>query len=505
MSCDVGVYGLAVMGLNLSLNMASKGFRVCVCNRTPSKITIAVQKAQEQNLLNYIGVEATDEFVAALKRPRRIVMMVQCGAPVDALIEHFLPLLDKGDCLVDGGNEFFENTERRERLCAAKGILYMGLGVSGGEEGARYGPSLMPGGSPEVWALMKPILVQIAAKIDPNGAVPAPGATTFTQAELDNACVTHIGPGGSGNYVKMVHNGIEYGDMQLIAEAYYLLKYLCGQSNEQLEKTFAQWNKGELNSYLVELTSKLLTKKDALTGAYLVDKILDAAGSKGTGKWTVQQAADAGVAVPTIAAGLDMRYISDNIELRRNMAAVYAKSWPTGSLTVSGNETLPTDMEKALLCGKICCYAQGMQLLSVVSERKGWGLNLAEISRIWKGGCIIRAAFLDTMQKAFSANPSLKNLLMDPQIADMMTANLPSLQRVVATSLSTASPFGEQAFPIHLSVPCHSSSYFYLAANASDRLPLNLVQAQRDAFGSHTFRRTDVDGVFHEEHWTTGA
>ncbi|PFH37599.1 6-phosphogluconate dehydrogenase [Besnoitia besnoiti] len=503
MSCDVGLYGLAVMGLNLSLNMASRGFKVCVCNRTPSKIIVAVQKAEEQNVKNYIGIESITEFVAALKRPRRIVMMVQSGAPVDALIEQFLPLLEKGDCLVDGGNEFFENTERRERLCAAQGVLYMGLGVSGGEVGARHGPSLMPGGSPEAWELMKPILVQIAAKIDPSGATPSPGATTFTQAELENACVTHIGPGGAGNYVKMVHNGIEYGDMQLIAEAYYMLKYLCGQSNKQLQATFTEWNRGELNSYLVELTSKIFAKKDSLSDAYLVDQILDAAGSKGTGKWTVQQAADAGVAVPTIAAALDMRYISDDVALRKKMASVYAKSWPAPSQTASASADLARDAARALMCGKICCYAQGMQLLAVVSEKRGWQLNLAEISRIWKGGCIIRAAFLDTMRKAFSANPSLKNLLLDPQIAQTVVAGLPSLKRVVATSLCTSPPVRQEDFPIHLSVPCHSSSYFYLAANATAKLPLNLVQAQRDAFGAHTFKRIDREGVFHEENWAT--
>ncbi|PHJ19640.1 6-phosphogluconate dehydrogenase [Cystoisospora suis] len=502
MSCDVGVYGLAVMGLNLSLNMASRGFRVCVCNRTTSKIDMALDKAREQDVKNYIGARSTAEFVAALKKPRRIVMMVQSGAPVDALIEHFLPLLEKGDCLVDGGNEFFENTERREVLCAAKGILYMGLGVSGGEEGARYGPSLMPGGSKEAWELMKPILVQIAAKVDPQGAIPKLGAETFTDAELENACVTHIGPGGAGNYVKMVHNGIEYGDMQLIAEAYYLLKHLCGQSNEELQKTFERWNKGELNSFLIELTSKIFAKKDTLTSeGYLIDKILDAAGSKGTGKWTVQQAAEAGVAVPTIAAALDMRYISDNVELRKTLCGVYSKAWPAGSDSCAATAELVSHAEKALLCGKICCYAQGMQLLGTVSRQKGWELNFAEISRIWKGGCIIRASFLDTMRKAYLKNSSLPNLLLDPEISKIIAASLPSLQRVVAASLSSTLPATAETSCIHMTIPCHSSSFFYLASNASVRLPLNLVQAQRDAFGAHTFKRVDQEGVFHEEHW----
>ncbi|PHJ24294.1 6-phosphogluconate dehydrogenase [Cystoisospora suis] len=500
MSCDLGIYGLAVMGLGLSLNIASKGFKVCVCNRTRAKVDLALQRAKEEDLGEQIvGAKNVDDFIQALKKPRRIMMVIEAGAPVDALIEHLLPKLESGDCLVDAGNEFFEVSEKREKLCSSKGVLFMDVGLCAGEDGARYGPPLTPGGTTEAWAVMEPILIHMAGKIDPLKNVPAPGSLVFTEEERKNACVTHLGPCGAGHYVKMVHNGIMYGDMQLIAEAYHLLKYACGLTNEELGETFRQWGTGELRSYLLEITSQIVSKKDGLTGGYLLDYIVDSAGSRGTGKWTMQEAANLGVAVPTITAAQDMRYISSNLPLRSKMDSTYARSWPSARVPISSRkQTASEDIRRAFACARICCFAQGMQLLRAISKEKGWALDFSEISRIWQAGCVIQCDLLSVLQEAFLKDPSIENVLLDEKVSQTVKEYLPSLQQVLAMSLRTGDENGQ---PVLLPLASHAASYFYIAANSGLRLSINLVQAQRDCFGAHHFKRIDREGKFHEDNW----
>lgn len=500
MPCDVGVYGLAVMGVNLALNAASKGYTVCVSNRTPSRVDHAIELAKVQGLQEKIvGVKDMKEFVENIKKPRRIIMLVQAGAPVDALIGSLLPLLSKGDILVDGGNEFYEKTERRIEVCKERGILYLGMGVSGGEEGARHGPSLMPGGVKEAWDEMRPILLSIAAQIDPKKA-PKEHKEDFTSEEAENACVTFLGPGGCGNFVKMVHNGIEYGDMQLIAEVYSVLKYCYGMDNGKLAELFSQWNKTELESYLIEITSHIFRKKDG--EKYLVDLILDTAGNKGTGKWTVQQAAEWGVPVPCLAAALDMRYISAHRGLRERLSSLYAAVWEKKEGCSCEDKPSLDDIKSAMYLAKICCYAQGMHLIATVSKEKNWGLCLAEVSRIWKGGCIIRAKFLNVMQKAFRDNPDVENLLVIDSIRADVAKHLPGLRRVMELATCKKPVAHEGSTALLLSLPAISAAYHYLAAFTSASLPTNLIQAQRDFFGAHEFERKDNPGhKVHEASW----
>ncbi|XP_026191444.1 6-phosphogluconate dehydrogenase, decarboxylating 1 [Cyclospora cayetanensis] len=580
MSCDLGVYGLAVMGVNLALNAASKGYTVCVSNRSPSKVDTAIQRANEEGLTDkMVGVKDMKEFVENIKRPRRIVMLVQAGAPVDALIDGLLPLLSKGDILVDGGNEFYQNTEQRIARCKQHGILYMGMGVSGGEEGARHGPSLMPGGDKEAWHALKPILLPIAAQIDPSKAPTGP-QPQFSEAQVQNACVAFLGPGGCGNFVKMVHNGIEYGDMQLIAEVYSVLRHCYGMTNSELGDLFSQWNQTELNSYLIEITSHIFKKKQG--NEYLLDMILDTAGNKGTGRWTVQQAAEWGVPVPCLAAALDMRYISAHRGLRERLSSLYTqcmnpqgqnkegqKMPPLGREVIFCScqslidfvclnsiltgcccfaECISDDIKSSLYVAKICCYAQGLHLIATASKEKQWDLNLAEVSRIWKGGCIIRARFLNVMEKAFKENPQVENLLLVDRLAEgtkgraSVTAegatggselydedkrgqrellmlcechfffsirtevarHLPALRRVLDMALiqrPCAAPSCSSS-ALLLSLPALSAAYHYITAFTSASLPTNLIQAQRDCFGAHTFERKDKPGEkIHEKNW----
>ncbi|EPT30407.1 6-phosphogluconate dehydrogenase [Toxoplasma gondii TgCatPRC2] len=504
MSCDVGIYGLAVMGLGLSLNLASRGIRVSVCNRTSTKVDGALKQAKDENFEeNIFGARTLEDFVQSLKKPRRIIMVIEAGAPVDALINHLLPKLDAGDCLVDAGNEFFEVSEKRERLCASKGVLFMDVGLCAGEGGARSGPPLTPGGSLEAWNLMEPIFVQLAGKIDASKTIPLPGALTVSDEEKQNACVSHLGPCGAGHYVKMVHNGIMYGDMQLIAEAHQLLKFACDLSNEELHVTFKKWNEDELHSYLLGITANIVRKKDSFTGGYLLDFIADTAGSKGTGKWTMQQAAELGVAVPTITAALDMRYICSNQPLRQKMNCLYAQNWCSLVKTEdSTKEQRIESIRRALVCGRICCFAQGMHLLRVISEQKGWGVDLSEVSRIWQAGCVIECDFLKVMQRAFRKKPDLESILLSEEVHTTVQNYLPALQEVISLSLGTATPRpDEPSVRITLPTPAHSASYNYLASSCGLRLSMNLVQAQRDCFGAHHFKRTDREGKYHVEDW----
>ncbi|XP_068650081.1 6-phosphogluconate dehydrogenase, decarboxylating 3, chloroplastic [Aristolochia californica] len=475
---QIGLAGLAVMGQNLALNIAEKGFPISVYNRTSSKVDETVSRAREEGGLPLAGHYSPREFVLSIKRPRSIVILVKAGAPVDQTISALSQYMEPGDAIIDGGNEWYENTERRIAEADQRGLLYLGMGVSGGEEGARRGPSLMPGGSYQAYENVRDIVRKVAAQVD------------------DGPCVTYVGPGGSGNFVKMVHNGIEYGDMQLISEAYDVLKTVGGLSNSELADIFSEWNRGELESFLIEITADIFKVKDDLTGdGELVDKILDKTGMKGTGKWTVQQAAELSIAAPTIAASLDCRYLSGLKEERENAARVLKDAGIGGPGEVLLGRSLDKrrlidDVRQALYASKICSYAQGMNLLRVKSVEKGWDLNLGELARIWKGGCIIRAVFLDRIKKAYERNQELPNLVVDPDFAREMVQRQAAWRRVVGLAIEAG-----------ISTPgmCASLSYFDTYRRA--RLPANLVQAQRDLFGAHTYERVDRPGSFHTE-WT---
>ncbi|KAK4771432.1 hypothetical protein SAY87_031964 [Trapa incisa] len=473
----IGLAGLAVMGQNLALNIAEKGFPISVYNRTASKIDETLGRAISEGQLPLFGHYSPRDFVLSIKPPRSVIILVKAGAPVDqtiaALSEHMSP----GDCIVDGGNEWYENTERRIREATDRGILYLGMGVSGGEEGARHGPSLMPGGSFQAYENIKEVLHKVAAQVD------------------DGPCVTYIGEGGSGNFVKMVHNGIEYGDMQLISEAYDVLKHVGGLSNDELAEIFDEWNRGELESFLIEITADIFKVKDEHGEGELVDKILDKTGMKGTGKWTVQQAAELSVAAPTIAASLDCRYLSGLKEERESASRVLEDAGlkdEVGPVKLSGSDKkrLVDDVRQALYASKICSYAQGMNLLRAKSTEKGWNLNLGELARIWKGGCIIRAVFLDRIKRAYQRNPSLASLVVDPEFASEMVQRQAAWRRIVGLAISAG-----------ITTPGMCASLAYFDTYRRARLPANLVQAQRDLFGAHTFERIDRPGSFHSE-WT---
>lgn len=465
------------MGQNLALNVADKGFPISVYNRTTSKIDETVERAKREGQLPLFGQYNPRDFVLSIQKPRSVIILVKAGAPVDQTISALSEHMEPGDTIIDGGNEWYENTERRISEASAKGLLYLGMGVSGGEDGARNGPSLMPGGSHQAYLNVRDILEKVAAQVE------------------DGPCVTYIGEGGSGNFVKMVHNGIEYGDMQLISEAYDVLKNVGGLSNSELAGIFAEWNRGELESFLIEITADIFNVRDEEeTGnkGELVDKILDKTGMKGTGKWTVQQAAELSIAAPTIAASLDSRYMSGLKEERQNAAEIFKKEGLEEgfSSSISGvdKKRLIDDVRQALYASKICSYAQGMNLLRAKSVEKGWGLNLGELARIWKGGCIIRAVFLDRIKKAYQRNPGLANLLVDPEFAREMVARQGGWRRVVGLAIQNG-----------ISVPGMSASLQYFDTYRRSRLPANLVQAQRDYFGAHTYERVDKEGAFHTE------
>ncbi|CAA7407746.1 unnamed protein product [Spirodela intermedia] len=474
----IGLAGLAVMGQNLALNIADKGFPISVYNRTTSKVDETVARAKAEGDLPLYGFHDPKSFVQSIQKPRVIIMLVKAGAAVDQTIETLSGHLEEGDCIIDGGNEWYENTERREKAMAARGLLYLGMGVSGGEEGARRGPSMMPGGSFEAYKNIEDILLKVAAQVPDSGP-----------------CVTYIGKGGSGNFVKMVHNGIEYGDMQLIAEAYDVLRSVGKLSNAELHQVFSEWNKGELLSFLVEITADIFGIKDDKGDGYLVDKVLDKTGMKGTGKWTVQQAADLSVAAPTIAASLDARFLSGLKEERVESAKVFSSAGLAGTLSGAGGhppvvdkEKLVDDVRQALYASKICSYAQGMNLIRAKSLEKGWDLKLGELARIWKGGCIIRAIFLDRIKQAYDRNPELSSLLVDPEFAKEIVDRQAAWRRVITLAVNAG-----------VGTPGMSASLAYFDTYRRESLPANLVQAQRDYFGAHTYERTDMPGAFHTE------
>lgn len=464
---DIGLIGLAVMGQNLVLNMERNGFRVAVYNRTGTKTTAFIEGPATGK--NIVATYAVNDLVAALKKPRIVMLMVQAGAPVDAVITELKPYLEPGDLIVDGGNSFFLDTERRSRELEAERLQYLGVGVSGGEEGALWGPSIMPGGHQEAYTLVEPIFTAIAARV--NG----------------DPCVTYIGPRGSGHYVKMAHNGIEYGDMQLIAESYDLLHRGLGLTADALHTVYTAWNQGVLSSYLIEITADIFTRIDDETGRPLVDLILDQAGQKGTGKWTSQNAMDLGVPTPTINAALEARILSAYKGERLKAAEVL--KGPANPY--SGDRQAFIDMVgQALYASKICSYAQGMALLRAASHEYDYDLNYGEIARIWRGGCIIRARFLDDIRAAYTADPGLPNLLLAPFFRDAVANRQTAWRHMVQTAVEMGIP-----------TPAMSASLAYFDAYRSAHLPANLIQAQRDYFGAHTYQRLDKSGVFHTE-WT---
>ena len=469
---DIGLIGLAVMGENLVLNMESKGYTVAVYNRTVQKVTDFVEgRAKGKNI---IGTYSLQELVDSLKKPRKIMLMVKAGQPVDAFIEQLIPLLEKGDVIIDGGNSHFEDTNRRTNRVEEAGLLYIGTGVSGGEEGALKGPSIMPGGSPDAWPLVKPIFQSIAAKV-------ADGTP----------CCQWVGKEGAGHFVKTVHNGIEYGDMQLISEAYYIMRYALGMSAQEMHEVFAEWNKGELDSYLIQITSEILAKVDQETKKPMVELILDAAGQKGTGKWTSQTALDLGIAAPTIAEAVFARCLSAVKEERA--AASKVLSGPTG--TYDGDrKAFVEDIRQALYASKICSYAQGFALMREASKEFGWDLNFGDIALMWRNGCIIRAQFLERIKEAFDQNPDLPNLLIAPYFKEAVEKAQPGWRRVVA-----------KAVELGLPIPAFSSALAYFDGYRRETLWANMIQAQRDYFGAHTYKRIDKPGVYHTEWLTPGS
>jgi len=470
--CDFGLIGLAVMGENLALNVESRGYRVAVYNRTTSKVDNFINGRAAGK--NFVGCHSVEELVQALKRPRKVMLLVKAGPPVDALIGQLVPLLEEGDVIIDGGNTHYADTERRTKEVEAKGLLYVGTGVSGGEEGALKGPSLMPGGSPEAWKHIKKLFQSIAAKVGKNNNVP---------------CCEWVGPRGAGHYVKMVHNGIEYGDMQLICEAYYLLKHGLGYSNPQLYDVFAEWNRGDLESYLIEITRDIFSVKDEETGEDLVDKVLDTAGAKGTGKWMSQLALDLGVPSTLVTEAVYARALSAMKEERVRASEVL--EGPKGK-SVSGKERLFVDkVRKALYASKIVSYAQGFVQMREASREHDWDLNYGDIALLWRGGCIIRAVFLDRIKSAFKKDPQLENLMLAPYFQKALKRSQTAWRAVV-----------QQAAKLGVPCPAFMTALAYYDGYRQDRLPANLLQAQRDYFGAHTFERTDKPrGEFFHADW----
>ncbi|EWG10735.1 NADP-dependent phosphogluconate dehydrogenase [Cytobacillus firmus] len=458
-----GVIGLAVMGKNLAMNIESRGYSVSVFNRSREKTDEMLKEVEGKN---FKGTYTIEEFVSSLEKPRKIMLMVKAGGPTDATIEQLKPLLDKGDILIDGGNTFFVDTQRRNKELSELGIHFIGTGVSGGEEGALKGPSIMPGGQKEAYELVAPIFQDIAAKV--NG----------------EACTTYIGPDGAGHYVKMVHNGIEYGDMQLISESYFLLKNVLGLTAEELHEVFAEWNKGELDSYLIEITADIFTKKDEETGKPLVDVILDTAGQKGTGKWTSQSALDLGVPLPIITESVFARFISAMKEERVNASKVLRG--PAGQDFTGDKKAFIESVRKALYMSKICSYAQGFAQMRAASEEYGWDLKYGDIAMIFRGGCIIRAQFLQKIKEAYDREPGLKNLLLDPYFKEIVESYQDAAREIISMAVKNGIP-----------VPCFAAALSYYDSYRTETLPANLLQAQRDYFGAHTYQRTDKEGIFH--------
>src|SRR5258708_363126 len=464
--CDIGLIGLGVMGENLVLNMESKGFSVAVFNRTTQVTeTVVAERGKEKKIQ---PTRTLQEFVGALKKPRIAMMMVKAGPPVDSVIGQLAPLLEKGDVIIDGGNSLFTDTQRRVQELESTGIHFVGMGVSGGEEGALKGPSLMPGGPRESWEIIAPIFRKIAAQVD------------------GEPCCRYMGPDGAGHYVKMVHNGIEYGDMQLICEAYAIMKNALGMETPELAEIFTQWNKGELDSYLIDITSQIFRKIDPETGKPLVDVILDKAGQKGTGMWTLQSAIAQSVVISTINAAVEARVISSRKDER--VAASKILPQPKPKKFTGDRKKLIDAVRNALYASKIVSYAQGMELLGAASKQYNWNLNFGDIATIWRGGCIIRAKFLNRIVEAYGRDPALHNLLLDSYFTDIIAKTQDNWRISVSTAVE-----------YRVAVPAFSASLAYFDSYRSARLPSNLLQAQRDFFGAHTYERVDKTGVFHTE------
>ena len=470
---DIGLIGLAVMGENLVMNMESKGFTVAVFNRTTEKVQKFVEgRAKGKNI---IGTYSLEELVANLEKPRKIMMMVKAGEAVDGMIEKLIPLLEQGDILIDGGNSHFPDTIRRTEYVESKGLLYVGTGVSGGEEGALKGPSMMPGGSPAAWPYVKPIFQAICAKVEDG-----------------SPCCDWVGEGGAGHFVKMVHNGIEYGDMQLICEAYHLMKDYLGLSDDEMHDVFAEWNKGDLDSYLIEITRDILAHKDE-DGSPIVEKILDTAGQKGTGKWTGIAALDEGIPLTLIGEAVFSRCLSAMKEERVAASGVLAsEAEKPAALSAAEKKEWIENIRCALLASKIVSYAQGYTLMRSAAKTYGWNLNYGGIALMWRGGCIIRSVFLGKIKDAFTTNPELANLLLDPYFCEKIRTLLPGWRKVVANAALAGIP-----------VPAFSTALNYYDGYRSARLPANLLQAQRDYFGAHTYERVDAPrGEFFHTNWT---
>lgn len=471
---DFGLIGLAVMGQNLVLNVESRGFRVSVYNRTTETMKEFIAENLDKNLY---GAETLKDFVASLERPRKVMILVKSTAggdpndrdAVDKVIESLVPLLEDGDLIIDGGNTYFIHTERRSKELAEKGLLFIGSGVSGGEEGARKGPSIMPGGPASSWEIIKPVFEAITAKVD---GVP---------------CVTHVGTGGAGHFVKMVHNGIEYGDMQLICEAYEIFKR-AGITNDEMAEIFTKWNEGPLESFLIQITSKIFEEKDPETGKNLVDLIVDKAGQKGTGRWTVMNSAANAVVISTINAAVEARILSSKKDERLAAAPILQGPDPAVSMD---KEELIQKVHDALYASKIISYAQGLDLIKVVSEVHGWGVDLGSCARIWRGGCIIRARFLNRITEAYERDGDLTNLMLDNFFTDILNSNQAAWREIVALGVTNGIP-----------VPAFSASLSYYDSYRSEVLPANLLQAQRDFFGAHTYERVDKPaGEFYHTKW----
>ncbi len=486
---DIGLIGLAVMGQNLALNIADHGFRISVYIRTTK--TMEDLAAKNQNTPGGVIGEATLEgFVQSISAPRKIVILVKAGKPTDAVIDSLLPLLDKGDIVIDGGNSLWTDTVRREKEMREKGFRFIGSGVSGGEEGARFGPSLMPGGDISSWKELEPVWTAIAAKVDAVTGKPLEGAEPGKPVQGGVPCTAYIGENGAGHFVKMVHNGIEYGDMQLICEAYNILKNGLGLGKEDLHRTFSQWNQGELDSYLIEITSKILETSDPVTGKPIVDVILDRAGQKGTGKWTINNALDVGIPVSTMSEAVFARCISAMKDER--VAASKQISGPKSSAFTGDQSRLIEAVRDSLYSSKICSYAQGFALMRAEAAEQGWNLKLGEISMIWRGGCIIRARFLQRIKEAFDKNHALPNLLLDPYFKDTIVKTQQNWRAIVSGAALSGIP-----------IPAMSASLSYFDSYRSASLPANLLQAQRDFFGAHTYERVDQPaGKFFHYDWS---
>jgi len=466
--CDIGLVGLAVMGENLALNIESRGYSIAVFNRTTAKVDEFMEGRAKGK--NFVGCHSLEELVDSLAAPRKVMLMVKAGPAVDAFIDALIPLLSPGDVIIDGGNTHFTETERRTEYVESKDLLYIGTGVSGGEEGALKGPSMMPGGSEKAWPLVKPIFQAISAKVGPNGDIP---------------CCEWVGPRGAGHYVKMVHNGIEYGDMQLICEAYWMLKLALGMNNDEIYEVFADWNRGELDSYLIEITRDIFSVKDEETGEYLVDLIMDTAGAKGTGKWMSQLALDLGVPSTLVTQAVYARCLSAMKDARVRASKVL--DGPSGSYDGDRAEFIE-QIREALYASKISSYAQGFVQLQAAAIEHDWPLDFGACALLWRGGCIIRAVFLQHIKDAFDADPKLENLLLAPYFKDAVEKAQPAWRNVVKTAIDLGIP-----------VPAFTAALAYYDGYRSERLPANLLQAQRDYFGAHTYHRVDRDGVFHSD------